>query len=127
VTLMTASAAESCCPGCDETDGVEQTLSTPRGVAAWTCTRCGMNWAVTLVNHGRRAAYFEQLAGTVEQLGATRSVLRQVITLADDAATFPDSELRDRLAALARLVARSVTVPSPVAQSRPPGARIDPI
>jgi hypothetical protein len=65
--------------------------ATPRGVAAWTCTRCGMNWAITLVNHGQRsAAYFEQLDATVEQLDATRSVLRQVITLADDAATLSD-------------------------------------
>jgi transposase-like protein len=53
---MTASRAESRCPGCDETDGVEQTTSTPRGVTAWTCTRCGMDWAVTLVNHGQRPA-----------------------------------------------------------------------
>jgi hypothetical protein len=37
-------------------DGVEQTTSTPRGVTAWTCTRCGMDWAVTLVNHGQRPA-----------------------------------------------------------------------
>jgi hypothetical protein len=51
MTSMTASAAESCCPGCDGTDGVEHTTSTPR-VAAWRCTRCGMDWAVTLVNHG---------------------------------------------------------------------------
>jgi hypothetical protein len=34
-------------------------------------------------------------------LSATHSVLRQVITLADDAATLPDKELRDRLLALA--------------------------
>jgi hypothetical protein len=39
--------------------------------------------------------YFDRVAATVEHLGATRSVLRQVITLADDAATLPDTELRD--------------------------------
>jgi hypothetical protein len=60
-----------------------------------------MAWAISLVNHGQRPAYFEQLAATVEQLGATRSVLRAVITLADDAATLSDQELRDRLLALA--------------------------
>jgi hypothetical protein len=58
MTSMTASTAESCCPGCDETDGVEQTTSTPWGVAAWTCTRCGMDWAATLVNHGQRPAAY---------------------------------------------------------------------
>jgi hypothetical protein len=45
--------------------------------------------------------YFDHLAATVEQLGAARSMLRQVITLADDAATLSDKELRDRLLALA--------------------------
>jgi hypothetical protein len=60
-----------------------------------------MAWAISPVNHGQRAAYFERLAATVEQLGATRSVLRQMITLADDAATLTDAELRDRLLALA--------------------------
>lgn len=53
--LITASAAESCCPGCDETDGVEQTISTP-SVTAWTCARCGMDSAVTLVNAHLRPA-----------------------------------------------------------------------
>jgi hypothetical protein len=53
-----------------------------------------MAWAISPVNHGQRPAYFEQL-------GATRSVLRAVITLADDVATLSDTELRDRLLALA--------------------------
>jgi hypothetical protein len=101
MTLMTASAAENCCPGCDETDGVEQTTATPHGVAAWTCTRCGMNWAVTLVNHGQRAAYFEQLAATVEEIGRPRWLLQQVVILADDAPGLSDEQLRDRLLVLA--------------------------
>ncbi len=49
--------------------------------------------------------YFDRLAATVEQLGATRSVLRQVIALADDSATL-SNELRDRLAVLAEAGAR---------------------
>jgi hypothetical protein len=48
-----------------------------------------------------RRSYCDRLAATVEQLGATRSVLRQVITLADDAATLSDEEVWDRLLALA--------------------------
>jgi hypothetical protein len=55
-----------------------------------------MNWAVTLVNHGQRPAYFEQLAATVEEIGRLRWLQRQVITLADDAATLSARELRDR-------------------------------
>jgi hypothetical protein len=72
------------------------------GVAAWK-RWCGMSWAISLVNHGQRPAYFDQRAATVEQLGATRSVLRQVITLADDAATLPDKELRDPAAGTCRV------------------------
>jgi hypothetical protein len=88
----TVSARLTSCPGCGHIESVEQTSSTPR-VAAWKC-RCGMAWAISLVNHGQRPAYFDQL-------DATRSVLRQVITLAGDSATLSDPELRDCLLALA--------------------------
>ena len=61
-----------------------------------------MDWAVTLVNHGQRsAAYFGQLAATVEEIGRLRWLLRQVITLADDAPGLSDEQLRNRLTALA--------------------------
>jgi hypothetical protein len=64
-----------------------------------------MNWAVTLVNHGQRrpAAYFGQLTATVEEIGRLRWLLQQVVMLADDAPGLSDEQLRDRLAALARL------------------------
>lgn len=45
--------------------------------------------------------HFDRLAATVEQLG----VLRQVITLADDAPTITNEQLLDRLLALAELCA----------------------
>ncbi|HEY3689306.1 MAG TPA: hypothetical protein VGL46_03265 [Pseudonocardiaceae bacterium] len=64
------------------------------------CARCGMNSAVTLVNRGQRPAYFDQLAATVEEIGRLQWLLRQVITLADDAPGLTDEQLRDRLAAL---------------------------
>jgi hypothetical protein len=85
------------CPYCRVTSGVQSTPAPPR-VQAWTCTACRTDWAITVVNP---QLYFDRLAATVEQLGATRSVLRQVITLADDAATLSDKELRDRLVTLA--------------------------
>jgi hypothetical protein len=111
VSAPTVSARLTSCPGCGQIEGVEQTSRTPR-VAAWKCTRCAMSWAISLVNpRGQRPAYFDQLAATVEQLGATRSVLRHVITLGGDAATLSDQELRDRLLALAdraRLAQRPV-------------------
>jgi hypothetical protein len=91
-------SADKACPGCGDTTGVQPTPGISPRVKAWSCTTCRTNWAITVANP---QPYFDQLAATVEQLGATRSVLRQVITLADNAATLPDAELRDRL--LARL------------------------
>ena len=84
-----------------------------------------MAWAISPVNHGQRPAYFDQLAATVEQLGATRSVLRAVITLADDAATLSDQELRDRLLALADR-ARLAQRPIVAGPRRRHGAPLDP-
>ena len=46
-------------------------------------------------------AYFDQLTATVEELGRSRWMLGQVITLADDAPGLTDEKLRDRLLALA--------------------------
>jgi hypothetical protein len=99
MTLMTASAAESCCPGCDETDGVEQTTSTP-SVAAWECT-CGLSWTTTVVNPQLRPAYLA-IGGAAEEIGRLRWKLAQVTALADDAVGLTGEQLRDRLLALAR-------------------------
>ncbi len=60
---------------------------------------------MTVVNPSPQP-FFDRLAATVEQLGATRSVLRQVIALAGDAATLSNEELWDRLAALAEVCGR---------------------
>ncbi|MGH3670640.1 MAG: hypothetical protein ACRDSH_08380 [Pseudonocardiaceae bacterium] len=46
--------------------------------------------------------YFDRLAATIEQLHAARSVLRRVITLANDADMITDQEIRARLLTLAR-------------------------
>lgn len=88
------------CPGCGQTQGVELTRSTSR-VSAWKCTRCGLNWAVSVVNPRLRRDYPVALAAVVERLSGTRLILREVITLADEASTLTDLELRDRLRALA--------------------------
>ncbi|MGH3833883.1 MAG: hypothetical protein ACRDRS_26165 [Pseudonocardiaceae bacterium] len=50
--------------------------------------------------------FLDRLAETVEQLGATRSLLRQIIALADDSATLSNGELRDRLTTLTQTCAR---------------------
>jgi transposase-like protein len=92
VTPMTGTTDEAC-PYCGETTGVAPTPGTSPRVKAWSCTACRTDWAVTTVNP--------------QQYFATHLVLRQLVTLADDAAMLSDKELRDRLVALtdrARLV-----------------------
>jgi hypothetical protein len=96
-TSTTVTDPGEACPYCRATTAVQPITGTSPKVQAWSCT-CGTDWAITTVNP---QLYFDRLAATVEQLGATRSVLRQVITLADDAGTLPDRELWDRLLALA--------------------------
>jgi ribosomal protein L37AE/L43A len=84
------------CPYCGATTGVQPMPAPPR-VQAWSCTACRTDWAITVVNP---QPYFDRLAATAE-LAAARSVLRQVIALADDVAMLSDKELRDRLLMLA--------------------------
>jgi transposase-like protein len=96
VTTVIGTTDEAC-PYCGDTLGVAPTPGTSPRVKAWSCTLCRTDWAITVVNS---QPYFDRLAATVE-LAVARSVLRQVITLADDAAMLSDKELRDRLLALA--------------------------
>ncbi|MGH3936449.1 MAG: hypothetical protein ACRDS1_15970 [Pseudonocardiaceae bacterium] len=81
------------CPGCGATTGVQPKLAPPK-VQAWSCTACETQWAITVVNP---RPYLDHLAGMV----AARSVLRQVIALADQAPELTDEELRTQLHALA--------------------------
>jgi hypothetical protein len=84
---MRIGPADQACPGCGDTTGVQPTPGISPTLKAWSCTACRTNWAITVANP---QPYFDQLAATVEQLGAARSVLRHVITLADDASALPD-------------------------------------
>lgn len=43
------------CPGCGATSGVQPQPAPPK-VQAWTCTACGMEWAITCVNPHLRPA-----------------------------------------------------------------------
>jgi ribosomal protein L37AE/L43A len=96
VTAVTGTTDIDPCPYCGENSGVQPITGISPKVQAWSCSVCTTQWAITTVR-----PYFDRLAATVEQLSTTRSVLRQVITMADDAATLPDKELRDRLLVLA--------------------------
>jgi hypothetical protein len=74
------------------------TGTSPR-VHAWSCSACDTKWATAIVNP---QLHLDRLAAMVQQLNAARFVLRQVITLADDADTLTDQELRARLLTLGR-------------------------
>jgi hypothetical protein len=97
VTTVTSTTDEAC-PYCGETSGVASTPGTSPRVKAWSCTACRTDWAITVVNP---QPYFDHLAATVEQLGVTRSVLRQLIRLSGDAPGLTDEQLRNQLIRLA--------------------------
>lgn len=61
-------------------------------VRAWRCSACGTDWAVTVVAPCLRP-FLDQLAEDV----VTRSVLREVSTLAERADTLTPGQLRARL------------------------------
>jgi hypothetical protein len=84
------------CPCGDTTAGGQPITINPR-VRAWSCAVCGVNWAVTVVN---ARPYLDLLTAAVD-VAVARSVLRQVIALADQASILTDVELRVRLVALA--------------------------
>jgi hypothetical protein len=72
------------CPSCNATAGVQQDSGTTPSVQAWS-----------------RASWLDHLAGNPT---ATRSVLRGLVAIAEQAPALTDEQLRDRLAALGRLV-----------------------
>jgi hypothetical protein len=79
---------------------VEVITDVPPKVQAWRCAECGTDWALTVVNPQLRQRYLDELAGEV----ATRAVLREVTTLAEQADTLAAGQLRARLISpLARL------------------------
>ena len=47
--------SDDTCPSCGALDGV-QPQPAPPTVQAWSCTACGLDWAVTAVNPTVRAA-----------------------------------------------------------------------
>jgi hypothetical protein len=102
------------CPSCGGSSGVRVCSEASPGVRAWSCAACRTHWAITvatprpLVNH---------LTATVE-LTAARSVLREVIALADQAPGRTDEQLRLRLRALAEC-----TLPRSNAARRSPADR----
>lgn len=87
------------CLSCDTTR-MQPDPSTAPKLQTWTCATCGTRWAITVPNPRRRPC-LDHLA---EDSTAIRSMLRGVITLADQAPELSDEQLRSRLTALTRLM-----------------------
>jgi CTP:molybdopterin cytidylyltransferase MocA len=64
--------------------------------------RIAIPWAISVVNPHLRSGYLAGLAAAVEQVGAARWILRQVVQLADQAPQLADEQLRAQLVALAK-------------------------
>lgn len=97
---MTDPADVNPCPSCGGTSGVRVNSGASPGVRVWSCSACRTDWAITVVNP---RPYLDYLAGWVE-VAVARSVLRQVIALAEQAPVLSDEQLRARLVDLARTV-----------------------
>ena len=92
MTVVGASDIDAC-PYCGTTTGVRPIANNPPTVRAWSCTACGTDWAVSVVNP---YPYLDRLIEAVE-LTAARSVLRRLIALADEAPRLTEVEMRARL------------------------------
>lgn len=86
------------CVYCGDISEVQRITGASPRVQAWLCSECDTRWATTTVNP---QLHLDRLATTVKQLNTAKALLRQVITLADDADALSDLELRARLLALA--------------------------
>jgi hypothetical protein len=77
-------------------------------VPAWSCVACGTEWVISMVN----PRPFLDLLGATVDLAAARSVLRELIRLADLVPELTEEQLRFRLLALAECATpRSPAVP----------------
>ncbi|MGH3833606.1 MAG: hypothetical protein ACRDRS_24745, partial [Pseudonocardiaceae bacterium] len=64
--------AESC-PGCGATTGVLRTTGTAPTIQTWSCTTCGLNWVISLINPHLRPAHLVDLAAAVEEISRLRA------------------------------------------------------
>lgn len=95
-------------------------------VPGWSCTQCGTEWWISVVNPHLRRPFLDELAEDV----AARAVLRDVIALREQAGTLTGGQLRARLiGCLVRLdqICRWGADPHAPAEHRPdnevPGAQ----
>ncbi|HET9254842.1 MAG TPA: hypothetical protein VFO16_06520 [Pseudonocardiaceae bacterium] len=88
------------CPYRGGISGVKVITGTLPKVPGWSCSGCGTDWWISVVSP---RPFLDHLTGTVE-LTSTRSVLREVIELAEQAPALTDEQLRSRLVTLGRTV-----------------------
>jgi hypothetical protein len=96
---VTGTTDDEACPYCGETHGV-QPMSAPPKIAAWSCSACGLDWMITMVNPHLRSAYTVDLTAAAAEIHRLRRTLRQVVALTGDAPALTDRELRTRLLTL---------------------------
>ncbi len=95
-------------PSCGTTTGMRLATDTPSKVQAWSCVACGTKWVISMVNP---RPFLDLLAMTVD-LAAARSLLWELLRLADQVPGLTEEQLRFRLLALAeRATLRSLPVP----------------
>ena len=113
LTTVSSPAELDPCPYCGITTEVQSITGTSRESEAWSCSACQTNWAIAVDPR----LFLAHLAATVE-LAMARPVLREVITLANQAPGLADDQLRFRLLALA-----ACATPRSTAASRSPADR----
>jgi ribosomal protein L37AE/L43A len=68
---VTGTTEDEACPYCGETHGV-QPMPAPPKLAAWSCSACGLDWMITVVNPHLRSAYTVHLAAAVAEIHRLR-------------------------------------------------------
>lgn len=89
----------SSCPFCNLASGLRRKAFISK-VQEWPCAACGGHWWISMVSPRPAWLFLDHLSGTVD-LAAARSVLREIITLGDQATGLTDEQLRFRLLTLA--------------------------
>jgi hypothetical protein len=107
-STVTSPAERDPCPSCGAITGVRWITGTPLKAQAWSCGACGTEWVTSVVNP---RPFLNLLTASVE-LAMARSVLGELIRLADQAPVLTEEQLRFRLLTLAACAALHSPAPS---------------
>lgn len=90
---ITAEPNRAGCPFCEDASAPRRVACESPQVQAWWCAACSSTWWSSVVNP---QLYLDQLT----REAATRSMLREVTTLAEEAPGLSDQQVRARLITL---------------------------